>query len=254
MPEGTTAYTGPDGVRHETTFQYDYAPPPQPPQELDPAAVAEGLKSGKIDESLKQIHAAQYFLGSRLLKQAQEKGDTNGIMRATMMMFPQHPQVGVNLYKSLVPPVARPVNALEQARIDEIKRRATTPNPKDVLAREKFEWMKAHPKANPEDYETIHFPGTKPIEGLPAVPGEVKSFLGIDALAKDKPAQPAIPGVPGTPSTTRKVLIAKPSTSTSPGKPPTPEKIRVISPDGKKGFIPASQKDSALEQGYKLVP
>jgi len=190
-------------------------PPPQQPQDLNQDAVIEGLKSGNVDQALKQINAAQYFLGSRLLKQAQEKNDTNGMMRATMMMFPQHPQVGVNLYKSLVPPVARPVNALEQARIDEIKRRATTPSPKDVLARDKFEWMKAHPKANPEDYETIHYPGTKPIEGLPAVPGEVKSFLGIDALAKDKPAQPAIPGVPGTPSRTRKVLIAKPSTDAS---------------------------------------
>lgn len=46
---------------------------------------------------------------------------------------------------------------------------------------------------------------------------------------------------------------AAPAPSPAP-MPQTNQMVRVISPDGKRGSIPASQVDQALQQGFRLVP
>lgn len=201
-------------------------PPPQPTdiggmEGINREAVNRLFQEQPADVAMKAIEAAVQFQGLRGYQQAIKNGEApeKALVKYGPMIFNKQAGAFGPSMKAITPPpnaVWSPATngapgAFTMPGHMPLVPQPTGPKPSDILAREKFDWMKAHPKANPEDYETIHFPGTKPIEGLPAVPGEVRSFLGIDALAKDKPAQPAIPGVPGTPSRTRKVLISKPS-------------------------------------------
>lgn len=71
------------------------------------------------------------------------------------------------------------------------------------------------------------------------VPGKVRKFLGIDRLAPDKSAEYK----PGS-SNGSKTIGGTSLTETN-------DKVKVINPNGISGYIPRSQLDEALKQGYK---
>lgn len=53
----------------------------------------------------------------------------------------------------------------------------------------------------------------------------------------------------------REAMMGKaPSETNAPAATAPAEKVHVVNPDGTKGWIPAAQKDSALQQGYKVIP
>jgi hypothetical protein len=58
---------------------------------------------------------------------------------------------------------------------------------------------------------------------------------------------PAVTGLPGTPNKS----IAPPGQEAAPPKPAATGRVPVISPDGKRGSVPADQLDAALAAGYK---
>lgn len=139
-------------------------------------------------------------------------------------------------------------------------------------------------------YETIEYDkvdGVAPVPGTPAVPARA-GFMGIGK----RDAQPAQPGIPGTPAilkhTIRRPLNSGQTTAAlaktgvnvraeaAPGEgseEPNPDvqaaeqpaaagpgastnapvKVRVVHPNGTPGFIPATQVDAALKQGFKLA-
>lgn len=104
---------GPSGSRTEPDGSvYTFAnpptlpasPPPVPTYELNIAAANDILRSEKADEALKRIQAAQYFLGSQMLKKALDSGNAKDAMQATMLMFPRNPSAAVGVLKGLTPP------------------------------------------------------------------------------------------------------------------------------------------------------
>jgi hypothetical protein len=203
-------------------------------ESMDRAALAKIFRDNKTEQALKYVEASIRMQGHRGYQKAlQERIPTEkAIAKYGPMMFYQSPAAFAPSVKALTPPHIRPA---------------------DTLAREKFDWMKAHPKSRPEDYETVTYPGTKSVEGSPATSGEVKTFFGLDAFAKDKPPQPAIPGIEGTPSRTRRVLIAPPSTNltaqAAQAPPPTPpaQKPASAAPS------PMPKTKSELKSGQRYI-
>ena len=64
----------------------------------------------------------------------------------------------------------------------------------------------------------------------------------------------AVPPAATTVNTTTAPTVAPPPQQAAPQMPQANQMVRVISPDGKRGSIPASQVDQALQQGFRLVP
>lgn len=112
VPPGYTEGMSGGSYNPETGQRTSFALPPQPVRpappapsyELNVAAANDILKSEKADEALKRIQAAQYFLGSQMLKKALDSGNSKDAMQATMLMFPKNPGAAVGVLKGLTPP------------------------------------------------------------------------------------------------------------------------------------------------------
>lgn len=112
VPPGYTEGMSGGSYNPETGQRTSFALPPQPVRpappspsyELNVQAANDILKSEKADEALKRIQAAQYFLGSQMLKKALDSGNSKDAMQATMLMFPKNPGAAVGVLKGLTPP------------------------------------------------------------------------------------------------------------------------------------------------------
>lgn len=114
---------------------------PAPPQQddsgmegLNPRGVDQLFREQPVDVALKAVEAAIQFQGMRGYQQALKDGQPaeKAMARFGPMIFRKTPQAMGPAVRSLTPPVARPTSALDQARIDEIKRKGTIPPKADV--------------------------------------------------------------------------------------------------------------------------
>jgi hypothetical protein len=90
---------------------------------------------------------------------------------------------------------------------------------------------------------------------------QVKGYAaGIDLGEDAAPLGTYTPGQAAAPAQTPSPAPAAPAPSAAPAPAPAPQapqqaqSVRVISPDGRMGVIPASQVDQAVKQGFQLAP
>lgn len=186
-----------------------YNPAPEQKQDnygmesLNPRWTEQLFREQKPDVALKAIEAAIQFQGLRGYQQALKNGEAadKAMARYGPMIFRKTPQALGSSLKALTPPAMTPYQASQAA-----------------LAREKFNHAKTNPppvqvggglyQVNPKTgkYEALIAPPEKTMtETIPASPGQAaiqaspaikRSFLGIDALAKDQPAVEGRPEMP----------------------------------------------------------
>jgi hypothetical protein len=81
--------------------------------------------------------------------------------------------------------------------------------------------------------------------------GAGAATIGAYSAGAGAPAQ-VVPPAATTVNTTTAPSVAPPPSQSS--MPQANQPVRVISPDGKSGIIPATQLDQALRQGFRLAP
>lgn len=195
---------------------------PAPPQQddsgmegLNPRGVDQLFREQPVDVALKAVEAAIQFQGMRGYQQALKDGQPaeKAMARFGPMIFRKTPQAMGPAVRSLTPPVARPTSALDQARIDEIKRKGGLPTKPDVrnaaggLFRIKSDGtvetlVERPPDASQFETQTRK---VKAVPGSDAVPAKSGKFLGIP-FRSPTPAQPAVPGQEAY-TTSRKIRL-----------------------------------------------
>jgi len=109
---------------------YNPAPPPDNSgmEGLNPRFL-ESLSQQPVDVALKAVDAAIQFQGLRGYQQALKNGvpSEKAMAKFGPMIFRKTPQALGPSIRALTPPAARPTSALDQARIDEMKRKGLLP-------------------------------------------------------------------------------------------------------------------------------
>lgn len=183
---------------------------------LNPRGVDQLFREQPVDVALKAVEAAIQFQGMRGYQQALKDGQPaeKAMARFGPMIFRKTPQAMGPAVRSLTPPVARPTSDLDQARIDEIKRKWTIPPKADVrnaaggLYQVNPDGTVTTRVERPPDASQFETQ-TRKVEAVPgsdAVPATSGKFLGIP-FRSPTPAQPAVPGQEAY-TTSRKVRIA----------------------------------------------
>lgn len=235
---------------------------PAPPQQddsgmegLNPRGVDQLFREQPVDVALKAVEAAIQFQGMRGYQQALKDGQPaeKAMARFGPMIFRKTPQAMGPAVRSLTPPVARPTSALDQARIDEIKRKGGLPTKPDVrnaaggLFRIKSDGTVETLVERPPDASQFETQ-TRKVEAVDEIPASSGKFLGFQ-VGTPRPA------VPRTPAYTASRKIRLPGTNAPAATPPasapanTSDKVRVKGPNGQTGKVP---KGTKLPEGWTL--
>lgn len=226
---------------------------PAPPQQdasgmegLNPRGVDQLFREQPVDVALKAVDAAIQFQGVRGYQQALKDGvpAEKAMAKFGPMMFRKTPQAMGPAVRSLTPPVARPTSTLDQARIDEMKRRGLIPPKPDVrnaaggLYQINPDGTVTERVPRPPDASQFETQTRKvdAVPGAPAVPASSGRFLGIPFRSPTA----AIPAVPEQPAYTTSRKIRIPGTNAQQQK--VQEVIRKTK-DGKRAVFNADTKE-----------